>query len=426
MNASRPMTAAEKYYFFLDRTWPSVPLLIGRWSIAPDPADVERAWRAVLERQVTARLAVTEDLRVVDVGSEDVRFVAAEVEEADWDAYCAHQVEQAQPLGSPMRCHYLRASTGRSAAALFGHHSVVDGKEGMAMVQFLARALDGQPIPVSGGLPEPWDFPVDAPWRTDRGAQMTLMRELAAEAREGETLDLHLPPVTAERTVHAMSLPFGEEQTARLRARGKQGGFGPMVAMAAIWLRALTDVRGEVHGTSPKPTSALMVGSPADVSRGSQHGEDPQGRAVGVISSRILYGDGSVDHLGRQLQERIQRSVRRGDAEFFFHLARTGSIDDAARGAAHVERLVAATPPTMAVSNMGLLREGSDPAWMEHICGVLSPVPCQPLFLASVIYRGRFNFSVKSDSLRVPVEEVLAIRERAEDLLTGWLDQPPG
>jgi hypothetical protein len=393
------MTPPEKYYALLDQAWPMNVLIFAELDRCFAPEFVEERWRTYAGLRVLARTVATPDLTLADPGLGDTHFSTAELPAEEWDRELDREAGVVYGLDWPLRCRYLASpDEGRSRVLMIGHHSVIDGRIGIAELQAFLRVLDGQEIPVQQALSLPGTSARRHVWQDDRAAKLDLLRSLAARNQElGEPGPEWWPPADGPRELHFASAPLSAERTGTILARGRAHGSSLFSTMAAAWL---SGVATDLCGTD---VATLQLNAPVDLSAASHDASRPPAMAVAVLAQRYRT-DPDPWTLAVDIARSTGAALARGEADLFFELARMDRVRDLAGGVSTVADGLAAAPPAVTVSNMGVIDPGSDPAWVRWIAGTLAPTPNQVVFSALLGYRGQLVEVVSTDHARLPAD----------------------
>lgn len=422
MAAHRPMTPAEKYYTFLDQFSRINVMISADLDICIDPDVVLERWREFRTLRVLTRAVPTEDLTLVDLGPDVTLhgdlFRTVDVPADQWDLAFDEEAATPYDLGLPMRLRYLTSTAeGRSRVFIVGHHSMLDGRIGLAEVQAFVRFLDGQDVPEQQELSVPAPPSSGHAWQQDARSRMELLRAIRDRNVELGAPQPAVWPLAGSDAAAAAG-GSGVMATPRLRqvlldpdvaagilARGRAHGSSAFSTVAAAWLATVAQHVCDAAADEP-PTVQLTV--PADASAPSEDPSRPAAMSVPVVSRPFRVDGSDVWGLAREVLGTIREALERGEGDLFFQLTRVGAVDDLADGAALVEAAIAAAPPCVVVSNMGVIDPGTDPEWLHHLQGQLSAAPNQMVFTATLSYRGRFVHTIHTDSARIP--DALAAR----------------
>ncbi|GAA1503926.1 hypothetical protein [Nocardioides humi] len=415
MGAHRPMTVAEKYYTFLDRRWPTKAVVTADLDRCLDAAEVARAWQELRARRVVTRAVATEELTIADPGPdpEGAVFQAREAEPEEWPAIVAELSDAHDDLGTPVQCWYLASpATGESQLVLIGHHALIDGRIGVAELQWLVRLLDGQDVPEQQQLAVP-AAPVPAhAWQRDRAAMIELLRDLKARTTAyGAPAPAAWPDPAVPRRSRMRQGALEPDAAARLVAAARGHGANAFSAVAAAALASAAGVLGD-GGAEGAPTT-LQFAAPADVAAPSTAPDRAREMAIAVLSRPYRVDPADVWGLASEVRSTIHAARARGEGELFFHLSRVEKVVDLDTGRDLVARALAAGPPCVAVSNLGVVDPGSDPAWVRGVRAGLAAAPNQVVFLTITGYRGRLLQLLSSDDSRLPPD-------RRDALVAGY------
>jgi len=389
------MTVAEKYYTFLDQAWPSTAMISADLDRCFEPGEVRRAWEEFRTRRVLARTAATADLTLADVGTDQDVFRADVLPSAAWDRVFEEEGDRPCELGVPLRCHYLTSpDEGRSRVIFNGHHAVIDGRIGIGELQWFVRLLDGQQIPDQQLLSEP-PAPTTHPWRESRSAMIELLRELKARnASYGPPQPTDWPDGSTPRRSWLRHLEIGPETSARVVAEGRAHGANPFANVVSALLASSANVLCGGDAT-------LQLAAPADLGAPPSDPGQAQAMAIAVLSRPFRVEVEDRWTLAAQVKAAITEALQRGEGDLFFQLTRAESITDLAAGRDLIAAALSAGPPSVVVSNMGVIESGSDPDWLRSLHGQLVAAPNQIVFLALTYYKGRLMHTFATDDNRV-------------------------
>jgi len=390
------MTAAEKYYTFLDRAWPSTAMISADLDRCFDPDDVRRAWREFRARRVLARAAATEDLTIADVGLDHDLFSAEVLPSSAWDRAFERAGDTPRELGVPLSCAYLTSpDEGRSRLILHGHHAIIDGRLGITELQWLVRLLDGQDVPEQQLLSEPAPPSRPHPWQESRSAMIALLRELKERnASYGTPQPADWPDGSVPRRSWMRHLEIGPETAARVVADGRAHGASPFANVASALLTSTARVLCGGDAT-------LQFAAPADLGAPPADPGQAQAMAIAVLSRPFRVAVDDRWALAAEVKSGIVEALGRGEGELFFHLTRVEGVGDLAAGRDLIAAALSAGPPCVVVSNMGVVDPGTDPDWLRSVHGQLVAAPNQVVFLALTSYRGRLMHTFATDDARV-------------------------
>ncbi|UUW90055.1 phthiocerol/phthiodiolone dimycocerosyl transferase family protein [Pimelobacter simplex] len=400
MGAHRPMTVAEKYYTFLDQAWPSTSMISADLDRCFDPDDVRRTWDAFRARRVLARSAATEDLTIADVGLDHDVFRSDELPVSAWDRVFEEEGDTACPLGVPLRCHYVTSpGEGRSRVIFNGHHSVIDGRIGITELQWFVRMLDGQDVPEQQQLSEPPAPATTHPWQQSRAAMIDLLREIKTRnAAFGPPGPADWPDATVPRRSWLRHVEMGPETSARIVADGRAHGANPFANVVSALLTSTAHVLAGGDTT-------LQLAAPADLGAPPSDPALAQAMAIAVLSRPFRVEVADRWALAAEVKAGIVEALGRGEGDLFFHLTRLDAVSELAVGRDRIAAALAAGPPCVVVSNMGVVDAGTDPEWLRSLHGQLVAAPNQVVFLALTFYKGRLMHTFATDDNRVAPEQ---------------------
>jgi hypothetical protein len=147
----------------------------------------------------------------------------------------------------------------------------------------------------------------------------------------------------------------------------------------------------------------LTVATPTDL---RVQGEPPLSDHEVTMATGLLCTPytvvGDTAQLARRISEQTHRELARGESHLFYRLARADSFAATERGLDQFASWLGAAPPNVGVSNVGVVRHGSDPAWMRSLSLTLSPTANQLAFVALTTYRDRLTMLVTTDEEKLP------------------------
>lgn len=403
MGAHRPMTVAEKYYTFLDQAWPSTSMISADLDRCFDPDDVRRAWDAYRARRVLARSAATDDLTIADVGLDHDVFRHDELPFSSWDRAFEEEGDTPCDLGVPLRCHYLTDPGGERSRVIFnGHHAIIDGRIGITELQWFVRLLDGQEIPEQQQLSEAPPPATTHPWQQSRAAMIDLLRELKTRnAAFGPPGPADWPDAAVPRRSWLRHVEMGPATSARIVAEGRAHGANPFANVVSALLTSTAHVLCDGDAT-------LQLAAPADLGAPPSDPALAQAMAIAVLSRPFRVGTADpADRwaLAADVKAGVVEALGRGEGDLFFHLTRLDAVSELAVGRDRIAAALAAGPPCVVVSNMGVVDAGSDPEWLRSLHGQLVAAPNQVVFLALTFYKGRLMHTFATDDNRVAPEQ---------------------
>jgi hypothetical protein len=415
--SERAMTPPEKYYALLDETWRTNVLIFGELDRRFDPGYVEQCWRTYVRTRILARTVATPELTLRDAG-EAVHFSAVELPAEEWDRYLHDEAHVEYGLGWPLRCRYLTSpDEDRSRVLVVGHHSIIDGRIGLAELQAFVRILDGQDVPAQATLADPGPPTTRHSWQADRRAKLELLRSIATTNQElGDPGPAWWPAASTERDLRFATTVVDAERTRALLAAGRTRGSSLFSTWAATWLQA---VARTYCGAADQ---VLQLNAPIDLATPSADPSVPTAMAVAVLARRYRVGT-DLWQLATQIGEGTAEALARGEAELFFNLAQVDRVQDLETGREAVAAGLRGAPPALTVSNMGLVDPGSDPPWLRLVAGTLAPTPNQVVFSAVLGYRGRLVQVVSVDRHRVDAARVDAVTAAADETFGRIADE---
>jgi hypothetical protein len=394
------MTPAEKYYAFLDFVSPMNLMLVAELDRCLPIDQVEATWTKFTALRSLTRIRVHADLTLADGGSAETDFDGKELPVDQWNAQLSHESLRPFGLDRPMRCRYVTSpDEGRARLVLIAHHSVVDGRVGIADLQNFIRALDGQDIPPQNSLSIAHPSPKSFPWQADRKELVSMLRGITARNDEAGPLE---PTVwdhpDAPRRPRFFSLTLEGAEAAGLLAGAKANQARAYPAIAAGWL--VTVAKRMCEGTTP----TVQLATPVDLAVPSDDPDRATSPVVSVISTRHQVSPEAPWELARGVMTKVTAAMDRGEGELFFHLNRAKNIQDLDAGARLVSHALASAPPALSVTNLGIVDPGSDPEWLHSMCGYIPATPNQMVFVSGLGYRGRLVHSVSTDDSQVGPE----------------------
>lgn len=401
------MTVAEKYYTFLDQAWPSTAMISADLDRCFDPEEVHRVWQEFRARRVLARAAATEELTIADVGLDQDVFRADVLATTEWDRAFEEEGDTPCALGVPLRCHYLSSpGEGRSRLIFNGHHAVIDGRIGITELQWFVRLLDGQEIPEQQLLSEPATSARPHAWQESRTAMIDLLRELKTRnAAYGTPQPAEWPDSSVPRRSWLRQVEIGPETSARVVADGRAHGANPFANVVSALLVGTARVLCGGDAT-------LQLAAPADLGTPPSDPNQAPAMAIAVLAHPFEVAVEDRWSLAGRVKAAVVEALARGEGDLFFHLARLENVTDLAAGRDRIAAALSAGPPSVVVSNMGIVDPGTDPDWLRSLHGQLVAAPNQVVFLALTSYKGRLMHTFATDDNRIaPDQREALVRE---------------
>jgi hypothetical protein len=413
------MTTAEKYYTFLDESWPTNVTFVAELDRVFPAEYVEARWREFSAQRIFTRSMPTADLMIVDGGMSRVDFRAGEVAVEELDDEVARESMIAHGTEKVVHCRYWTvAGADRSRIALIAHHAIADGRGGINELQQFVRFLGGGAVHPQHRLSTPRRAAVDAyPWQSDRRELLALLRQLGDRNRQlGPPEPVSWPAATAERRPRFGPLVQEVGTAQRLAEAASAAGARLFPAIAAA---ALTSVTRHVVETE-KATLQLNVS--VDLASEHVHADRPPAMNVGVVSQRQQVQADQPWQLARDVTTALRASLKRGEGELFFQLSRVERVTDLAAGTALVAAAIEAAAPGVSVTHIGEIDAASDPEWLTTIWANQAPTPNQVVQAVALEYRGRLTHSIATDDLRMPPDVARAVLDdygRAVESMPG-------
>jgi hypothetical protein len=106
--------------------------------------------------------------------------------------------------------------------------------------------------------------------------------------------------------------------------------------------------------------------------------------------------------LGRRVSEQTLREVTRGESHLFYRLARANAFAANDHGIGTFADWMATTPQNVGLSNIGVVDDTGDPAWVSSISVSLSTSSNQVAFVVVSTYRDRLVMNVVTDRAKLP------------------------
>ncbi len=399
------MTVAERYYTFLDESWPTNVTFVAELGRV-FPADfVEAKWREFSAQRAFTRSMPTSELNIVDGGMSRLDFQSGEVAEDELDEEIAKQSMIGHGTEKVVHCRYWTV-TGRerSRIALIAHHAIADGRGGVNELQQFVRFLGGDDVHPQPHLSTPRVEVANAyPWQNDRKELLALLRALGERNRElGPPEPASWPETTLERRPRFSRLDQGVGTAQRLAEAADREGARMFPAMAAAAILAVA--RHVVQGDG-----TLQLNVSVDLASERVHLDRPPAMNVGVVSQRQQVRTDAPWELAREVTSALRTSLKRGEGELFFHLSRVENAPDLAAGKALLAAAIQGAAPAVSVTHLGAIDASGDPDWLTAIWANQAPTPNQIVQAVALEYRGRLIHCVATDDLRVPPQVAAAL-----------------
>ena len=416
LDDARPLTAAEKYYAFLDLVSPMNLMMVADLDRSLPLDLVAQRWREFAALRAVPRIRVHGDLTASLSGAADTEFRGSEQGSHEWDGELSLLSRRPFGLDRAMLCRYLTSPGEDVSRIVFvGHHAMFDGRSGVAELQAFVRMLDGQPVPRRAGLPASRPSSNTYGWQSDRKQLLALLRDISERnnaAGPAEPKSWSRP--AGSRVPRLQSLTLAQDEVAGLLAGARTHGSRVYSAIAASWLITVAEVL-----LPDRAAPTLQLATPVDIADPASDDDDPASPIISVVANRHRVTSDEPWQLATRIRGALESSLGRGEGELFFHLSRVDAIDDLEAGARVLDRSLAAAHPAVSVTNLGTIDPGTDPTWLRSMCGYLAPAPNQVVFVSGLGYRGRLVHSVSTDDSQLSPQQ-------SEALVAGYRARSTG
>lgn len=360
-----------------------------------------------------------------------------EVAAADW--LTPIEAELKRPFdaheSSVVRCLYLRLQhSSQSVIALTFHHSLADGRTGVAVLgQLIASLFETAHYPSDHPPDHPNNhlapglhalFPPHYDWES----HPETFRQLAALRRD--ELKRHGKPhklsgfrtdTTAIRQPKIMRIELTESETTALAMKSKAEQCTVHGALAAAELLALYTVTTNGQDTNDHPLT-LSLTTPADLRTHLASTLDRPARGLLGLYITMLSANYPLSEntgfwqLAREVSADIQRTLQRGDGHILYHQFQPGKYSPADQAAVKIFSEAAGNAHQSALlSNLGMIAplEGPVGDSVRSLSFALCPMPSQTVFVAAGTYRQRLFINLNFDLGRMPA----ALARQIADLM---------
>jgi hypothetical protein len=400
----RQLDPAERYFWLLDRLGAATVGAIAELDRVLTRGELEAALAAVQRRHplLRARIEVVDGQLLLVEARGPIPLSVCEVHAASWTVDLAAWLDQHFPEdGRPMvRAVSLPLGPERSAVALLVHHALIDGRGAAAALQQVLRTArsgasgDQSAVTISAPPPLHDRFPQER-----RAARA--VRDVLSDVR-AERAGLPAPD----------GYPFHSRHLPTRRTRLHTVVVDPVDRLVSAARDAKATVHGLVAAAALQAAAALIaedqqltlaVASPTDlrVQADPPLSDDEVAMATGLLCTPYTVV-GDLPELARRISAQTHREFARGESHLFYRLARAGSFAATESGLDQFASWLDAAPQNIAVSNVGVVGRGGDPAWMRSLGLTLSPSANQLAFVALTTYRGRLTMLVTTDDEKLP------------------------
>jgi hypothetical protein len=424
----RQLDAAERYFWLLDRLACATICAVAELDRVVTRRDLETALATAQSEHplLRARVEVTDGQPLLVEAPEPITLSIYESNAASLTADLAALLDQPLPEdGGPMvRLVSLALGRERSAVVLLAHHALMDGQGAVVALRDVLRAVE------SGACAHPTVTVTPPPPVHDRFPREQLaarhVRDVLSDVRT-ERAGL---PAPTEYPFHARHAPLR-----RTRLHGLL--IDPVNVLVSAAREAKTTVHGLVTAAALESAAALFgegheqqqifaVASPTDLRRRVEP-PLPAGEvmmATGLLCTPYAVA-GDASHLARHISEQTHRELARGESHLFYRLARAGSYAATEAGLDEFASWLDNAPANIAMSNLGVVDSGGDPAWVRTLNVSLSPSANQLAFVVLSTYRDLLTILVTTDEEKLsrPLADAfvagLARRVNARQLPSG-------
>lgn len=427
----RPLDPGEAFFYLSDRVSCMNFVVFAERVGALQPERIQSALDALQHDNLLLQTSIqwTEEhgLYFASVPGVQIDLAFHTVAADHWQGAIEQQLSSpfAAATGPLMRCLYLDLQTpigaGHCVLALCFHHSVADGRAGIALLRQLLALMtpDAVTSPATGPGMLPAMVAVHPDrfrWADQAEAAGRLKTTLITDYRRHGPLPV-VPWLAREaegRTPRFIRLRFAPEVTLALRSLARDQGSSLHGALCAAQLLAQ-------HGLQPGlETTPFFLSCPVDMRPHLEpvQPDTPTGLFVSLISATFAIS-ATTDFwtLARDIMVQTRRQIARGEGHLLFQLfGLDGSVVPPGQLAAFTKKSLASLPNTM-VSNVGAIATvAQDPA-VTAISFTLCPMPYQTLFTAASSYQGQLLLNVGFDAARLSEANAHALTQSMQSIL---------
>lgn len=411
----RPLDPAERYFWLLGRLSPVNVVAVAELDRLIGDQALRRALDRVQQRHRLLRVRIAAGDSGLAFLDTTARIPLATAEAGTpWTAVLQRELDRPfdTEAAPGVRCVMVPAGDGTTVLLLAAHHAVADGIGVVRATQELVRTVAGVALPATvddpPGVHDRFPATLTAP-----RAVVTVASAIRAERAGQEppaALAFHHRHDGARRS-RVQRLVLGRGAVRALHEAARAEGATVHGALAAAMLQAV----------APRPDGAggavVCLATPTDLRRRvvPPLAADTVMLAVGMLCTPYPVTAGSG--LARMVTEQTHREADRGESHLFYRFARAAGYPATDEGVASFGTAFASAPQNVAVSNLGVLDHGGDPAWVRSIGFALGTSGNQPAFLAATTYRGRLVLHLTSDQARLQAGAADAIVAALEDRL---------
>lgn len=318
-----------------------------------------------------------------------------------------------------MRGLYLEFPDRRCVLALCFHHSIADGRSGMALLQsLLAHIAGAAPVSAPQRLHPPMAELMPPAWRWDEQAQAAAALKAAVVAdyrRHGAPTALPwLDRAGPHSAPQLARLQFEPALTLRLMARARAENTSLHGALCAAQLLAVRQLQPELA------TQVLTLASPVDMRAHLTPPPEPTpiGLHVAIVSSsHRIEADTPLWALAREIRAHLQTQIGRGEAHLFYELYGLDRVAPTLEQAQTLKKKLPASPPHTMVSNVGAIAPASADPLLRNLSFALFPMPYQSLFTAASSYQDRLTLNIGFNAARLGDHAPVLIEALRQNLL---------
>jgi hypothetical protein len=402
----RALDPSERYFWLLDHLAAMSVVAVAELEVRLDPVQLATALHAVQLRHplLRVRIGVFESQPTfVNVGA-DIPLTVRPVEDGGWRDVVEAEldlpfVSASEPLA---RCVYVPIEgEDRSVVVLVAHHAVADARRIVRALQDVLRRIEnGEPASaLSADVPPSIHDHFPAELQSSRAAISILgtVRSERLGYPEAATYPFHARDVEG-RISELSHLVLDPDLTAAIRVGARAHGATVTGELAAAVLESCSALFDQAEDRM------LCLATPTDLRERVVPPLPGDGvySAVGLLCTPYLVHPSSNPDLGRRISEQTHREVTRGESHLFYRFARASAFAANDHGIDTFADWMAKTPQNIGVSNIGVVDDTGDPAWVSSMSVSLSTSSNQVAFVLVGTYRDRLVMNVVTDRAKLP------------------------
>lgn len=199
-----------------------------------------------------------------------------------------------------------------------------------------------------------------------------------------------------------------EEQSAELLAACREARTSMTGYAGALWAEAIADHVVPADGSPRDEENPPSIGISIPVDMRSR--VNPKiafstvGTYVSMLNATVPVAGGTTAERAREIGNQMRQAIKDGEPELFYAITRPDALPFSEKGDARMQAMLDCAPQAITVSNLGVVDDAGDPAWVDRFFGTFIPMQNQVAYVVPSLYRGKMTLMVSADTSRLTSE----------------------